>query len=251
MDIFSSFWHGSKLPLHVQLCLTSFVARGHRFRLYAYEKLEVPVGVDVMDAAEILPQSAIFFYKNADGSKGSVACFANLFRYMLLAQEGGWWVDADVLRLDGPIPDEALCFGRERDGVIGNAILRSPPRHPLFEKAVSEAKAAGEDLEWGQTGPHLVTRLVSEMGYERFAKPFGEIYPINWTDHVLPTTAQGYAKTSQAVAGQPFLHLWNEGFRRQNSEALSYPEVGSYLAAQFGLHGFKSPDHRSDDASRN
>jgi hypothetical protein len=249
VNIFSSFWHGSKLPLHVQLCMTSFVARGYCFRLYTYDKLSAPAGVEVMDAAEILPRNDIFYYKNPDGSDGSVACFANLFRYTLLAREGGWWVDTDVLRLDGPIPDEEVCFGWEREILINNAILRSPPRHPLIEKAVSETKAAGKDLVWGQTGPLLITRLVSEMGYERFAKPFGEIYPVNWTDCVLPTTAQGHAWTSEAVAGKPFLHLWNEWFRHRNNGALSYPEEGSYLAAQYELFGFKSPDRLRDEGS--
>ena len=56
MSCFQTFWHGSELPRHVKLCMMSFVARGHRYKLYAYHKHDVPSGVDLVDAATILPE---------------------------------------------------------------------------------------------------------------------------------------------------------------------------------------------------
>ena len=236
MELFQSFWHGADLPRHGHLCLSSFTAHGDRYRLYAYRKFEVPAGIELADASQILPEASVFFYKNPDGTDRSVAAFANLFRYALLNRRGGWWVDTDVLRLDGPLPEGRLHLGREQNGLIGNAILKTPPVHPLTIALEERARAAGTDVTWGQTGPYLLTRIVEELGLQDEIKPFGVTYRTNYLEYLLATSAEGLEAISQAVTDAPFLHLWHEMFRFSEHNGLDDPEPGSFLARQYQAH---------------
>src|SRR4051812_44012710 len=87
-----------------QLAIRSFLHHGHEFRLYTYQPVEnLPPGTVELDAAEILPASAIF----ESASHKTFAGFSNFFRYKLLLEKGGWWVDSDVVCLvpfDFPTP---------------------------------------------------------------------------------------------------------------------------------------------------
>ena len=83
--IINVLWIGQLSPLE-QLCLKSFVAQGHSVHLYTYDRIDnVPQGVTLQDAAEILPPSNIFRNQLGKG-KGSLAAFSDLFRYKLLVR---------------------------------------------------------------------------------------------------------------------------------------------------------------------
>ena len=113
--LFQSFWAGPSLSPYEHLCLTSFIDRGHAFDLYTFDaNLAVPAGVQLRDAATILDQSEYFVYENGPG-RGSPSAFANLFRYKLLQDKGGWWVDTDV-----------ICLADEHLGLPG--VFRPPGR---------------------------------------------------------------------------------------------------------------------------
>src|SRR3954467_14258102 len=95
LPVINELWIGQLSPVE-QLCLKSFVAKGHNVHLYTYDAIEnVPQGVTLQDAAQILPPSQIFRNRRGRG-KGSLAGFSDLFRYKLLLDKGGWWVDTDV-----------------------------------------------------------------------------------------------------------------------------------------------------------
>ena len=114
---FQSFWHGP-LSSRERLCLTSFVRQGVNFDLYAYDKsLSVPDGVTFRDASEICPEEEVFTYQSGPG-EGSVAVFSNLFRYMLLYEKGGWWVDMDVLYTGCGLPKDDCYFGFQNDSTV-------------------------------------------------------------------------------------------------------------------------------------
>jgi hypothetical protein len=237
MAKFQTFWHGGPLPDFVALCLSSFLDHGDKIRLFSYRKVKVPFGVEVVDASQILPERAVFYYKNEDGTDRSVAGFTNLFRYTLLGAHGGWWVDTDVLRLGGALPSEELYLGWEEPDLIGNAILRAPPQHELILRAEDEARSAGTDLVWAQTGPRLITRLASELGLLPLVKPLGIVYPTAGDEFALAATADGLDHLVRVTAAAPFLHLWNEMFRLFWNDGLSSPEPGSFLARKYKEHG--------------
>jgi len=95
MGIIQSLWIGDELSSIEKLCINSFLKNGHPFHLYTYSNVKgVPKGTTILDANTIIPKSKIFRYAN-----GSVACFADYFRYKLLFDKGNWWVDTDVICL--------------------------------------------------------------------------------------------------------------------------------------------------------
>ena len=76
--VISSLWIGQLTPLE-QLCIRSFVAHGHPYHLYTYDEIEnVPPGVTIQDASQILPRSTIFRNRRGKG-KGSLAGFRTYF----------------------------------------------------------------------------------------------------------------------------------------------------------------------------
>ena len=86
-----SLWIGPSLPPAQAACLKSFVNVGHSVELFTYADLpEVPEGVVLRDAREILPETEIFTYGAAAGvGSGSVSAFSNIFRYKILHDHGG------------------------------------------------------------------------------------------------------------------------------------------------------------------
>ena len=98
---------GRHLSALVRLSFSSFLANGLSFNVYVYEEVfNVPQGTVLKAADEILPESMIFRYKKYPSHAG----FSNFFRYKLLLQKGGWWVDTDVVCLKPVRLRRSLCI---------------------------------------------------------------------------------------------------------------------------------------------
>jgi len=231
-ELFQSFWFGGNMSPYQWLCMKSFLEHGHRFALYVYDSTGVPDGVEVRDAQTILPRDRIFFYKQGEGA-GSVSGFSNLFRYKLLCDRGGWWVDTDVVCLSGELPDGEVICARQQDGQIGSAVLKLPREHPLAAGLYAEAKGQGDDLVWGQTGPLLLTRLVVGSAYERSILSGDFCYPIGWDEFGAMFDSAQCDSIKRRVANSKMVHLWNEVWRRANFDYRSPPPAGSFLADLF------------------
>ena len=109
-----------------QLSIASFLQNGHEYHLYVYDAVQnVPTRAVIKDANEILPASRIFQYKH----QASYAGFANFFRYKLLLERGGWWVDTDVICLKPFDFADEYVFATETDGErepISSGIIQAP-----------------------------------------------------------------------------------------------------------------------------
>lgn len=234
--IIQSLWIGDTLSNVEQLCLSSFIRQGHRFHLYTYGEVKnVPAGVELMDATAILPSSAIFTYQKGWG-KGSYAGFADLFRYHLLFQRGGWWVDTDVICLRPFDRQEELLISTAYEGQAGvlanNCIMKAPRGHRLYQYLVEEAsRKKSEEIEFAETGPHLVQRAIRELQLEGHLAPYHYFNPIGWKfvgprilgkesrgeqlknflrPIVKPATNEGLRIKKDSYS----VHLWNEVWRQ-------------------------------------
>lgn len=222
----------------------SFIDHGFRFELYAYEDIDAPRGVQVRDAREVLPASRVFTYQRGPGA-GSVAAFANLFRYKLLLDAGGWWVDADVLCLRSALPSHEVVFGWESDQLLGNAVLKFPRGHWLMEKLYVATEEIihdrGDNLEWGETGPNLFTRILRECDALEMAFASHYFYPIHFIESQLILRPDQAALVRRRTSNSLLFHLWNEMFRRAGSDPQSPPPGGSYLASVLAKYGSGLP----------
>ena len=181
--IFQSFWYGGMLTPYEHLCIKSFLDYGHEFHLYTYDpSLRCPTGTVLKDAGEVFNQSAIFTYKNGPGT-GSPSAFANLFRYKLLTERGGWWVDTDVICMKPQVPDYDTFFALETTQRVNSAILKFPPSHPVMVKCLEHATTLSDNIYWGQTGPELLTEVLTYAGLLDRAQPSRVAYPIYGLTH--------------------------------------------------------------------
>ena len=153
------------------MSIRSFLVNGHGFDLYSYDPgLTVPDGCKLLDASTILPRENVIFYPT-DPGKGSVSQFSNTFRYKLLYEKGGWWVDMDVVCQTDRLPSGTYEFGYQDDGnEICTAVIKMPARDDLMHRCLTKAVETGSNAVWGQTGPVLFTHEISKAGLEHHAK---------------------------------------------------------------------------------
>jgi len=251
---FQSFWFGENITQYQRLAMKSFVDFGHQYVLYAYRKFDVPAGVELRDAAELLPETRVFFYGDKAGvGRGSVSAFSNLFRYHLLNRRGDWWVDADVICLSDTVPSGDIFMGWEYDDLIGTAILKFPKGHELAQRLCDIAENAGTDLGWSETGPSLLTRLVKEHDLLTLVMPQAQSYPLQSTDALHLFIPARREKTREKIDGKPFLHVWNEILRRAVVFGWMAPPPGSLIADLFERHGIgfdNAPAYTADQMQR-
>ena len=173
VTVHARLWIGPRLSLMEQLTLRSFVACGHHVALWLYGPLEheLPPGVEVCDAARIVPHERVFCYK-AGPRPGSYAGFSDLFRYKLLYDCGGWWTDLDVACLKPLDFDQWYAFHPHAElGLVGS-VVKAPPRSEVM-KCCAVWTAQNVD-EWNVVWTRPIRILIEEtrrLGLERYVLP--------------------------------------------------------------------------------
>lgn len=217
-----TLWVGGNLSPFEVLSLKSFVANGIEAEIYTYGDVTgVPDGVKICDATEIMPRSAIFAHSEKSGrSKGSFAGFADIYRWQLLRQKGGFWTDCDIVCLRPFTLPDRLAISSEMARTanadhmaVTNCFYGGPAGHPLFEKACSMLDFRPEDLAWGELGTQLIGQLVDDMNLEAFVLPqraFNAITPYR----VIPAMLAGSRDEFDRLTADSWgVHLYNEVWR--------------------------------------
>lgn len=200
-DTIQSLWIGEALSAIERLSIRSFLHHGHEYHLFVYQDVKnIPAGVILQDANEILPESEIFSYPG-----GGLSGFSNWFRYELLFQKGGYWVDTDIVCLISFDFEDEFVFGLAAPSRVGNAVLRFPGGSSLM-KSLSELCRSPNtfmpydtllmrlgkirrylrgnrrgDIRFGETGPRALTKLLRHQGMISYAKPATCFFPIPWS----------------------------------------------------------------------
>lgn len=227
-NIVRAMWHGSPLSVFENLCLRSFLKCEHEVELYAYREMEVPVGVRLCDANAIFPEAEIFTYQTGP-SKGSFTAFSNLFRYKLLYENGGIWVDLDTLCLHPFHQLPTACAGREDEGSIGTGVMKFPARHPLMRAAYEKATALGRNINFGDAGPNLLTRLLEQGDYSCEVLPIPAFNPLHWTEAARLIKPEELSLCEERTRASYSVHWWNTYLRLIRFQKEALPPKGSFL----------------------
>lgn len=208
-----SLWIGRQLSAMERLSISSFLTNGHQYHLYVYEEIEsAPQGTVLKAADRILPESMIFQYKKHPSHAG----FSNFFRYKLLLQKGGWWVDTDVVCLQPFDFEDPYVFASERvdhRSVPTTAVIKAPPGSEImaFNWHLCRACPAPSDVVWGEHGPKLMAKAIAKFGLQALMKEADVFCPLaydEWETLLLPGDLAAFRERSYGI------HLWNEMWRR-------------------------------------
>jgi hypothetical protein len=230
--IVHGLWIGDRLSLMEHLTLRSFLACGHRFVLWVYSPLtdRLPEGVEVRDAAQIVPRERVFSYR-AGRFRGSFAGFSDLFRYKLLYDHGGWWSDLDVACLKPLDFDQWYAFHPHgRLGLVGS-VLKAPPKSELMRRCCiwTARNVDADNTVWTKPIRILVSE-VRRLDLSRYVLP-PETALADWRD------GEKYAVTSAAPPpGLHLIHWCNEWLKSQGFDKNS-PVPGTTYHAILRSHG--------------
>lgn len=233
--IVASFWTGPPLSNMEIMSIKSFLKNGYEYHLYVYENIEnIPDGVVVMDANEIINKSEIFSYQN-----GSFSSISNQFRFKLMYKTGKIWVDADIVCLKHYdfnndkyviMSESNKKYNEEK---ISSALLKFPKNDPILTDAIETCEKKREEilngtLQWG-LGPATTKYIVEKYDLQKYVKPWyftnssschhvqSLINPSFTSNEVDKNAKIKYSKRFDELPdGTYFIHMWNEFWRRHN-----------------------------------
>jgi hypothetical protein len=226
---FGTFWHGAALSGLERACLASFASRGYDVTLFSFEPIEgIPDGIRSADAAAIVSRDLASHF-HYDG-KPHVGHFSDIFRYRMIEKQGLAWIDMDVLLLS----TDRVLEGRniipmEDDRTINGAIFYLDDA-PLLERLIDETmKAVDRNLRWGETGPLLLTRVLSErMDRSDFAEP-DLFYPVPYYDIYKVLLPECRNACVESCRNAVTLHLFNNILVKMGYWKDLAPPDGSFL----------------------
>lgn len=227
LPVIQSLWVGTQLSQLEQLAVSSFLYNGHAFHLYVYENVSnVPAGVEIKDANEILDKSLIFKYIDRDTYSG----FSNLFRYKLLYDRGGFWVDMDIVSLRPFCFTSAYVFSTEGQHRIGNCVIRAPKGSMLMRYCYETISDRGnlKLTRWGETGPIYFREVVRKFSLAKYAvdpEVFCYIPYEKVGDIVKKSSKELFLPMPKKLKG---VHFWNEGWRLRNMDKNKNYPVGCF-----------------------
>ncbi len=234
---------GGLLSNMERLCIHSFCANGHDFRLWVYNEIAnvpKPINggkVELCDANEILPASKIFKRYN------SLSCFADYFRWKLLAERGGMWVDMDMVCLRPFDFPEDVVFAGASDLGLNINVLKFPAGHCLPTTMLSECmnplrimpydtrkkiyrkikcrllfwKNSLLRIGWGDAGGAISLELAAKyFGLIEFAKPTIYFEPIQFScvSNMINDELHNIEILNPMLKNCYSVHWYNEVWRR-------------------------------------
>jgi hypothetical protein len=227
MVLVQSLWVGNRLSRMEEKSIKSFLKLGYTFHLYTYEKVKnVPKGTIIKDGNKIMPFDEVFSLKS------SFLPFSDIWRYKLLYEKGGYWVDLDMIALKVFDFDQDFVFSSERtiqEGAYKSkakynpniGVLKAPPKSEFYkelhEKCLTYNKKHKNDdkLKYMK----MLRKLIKKYKYEKYVlKP---VYFCNldwWHSKEAFTPLNKYKKkygvpapSIKSMFNKPYtVHFWRD-----------------------------------------
>jgi hypothetical protein len=205
--------------------------------------MDVPAGVTLMDANDVLPRDRLFEIKNPITGKPDVGPFSDLFRYKLLLDRGGWYVDVDTICLADHYPDQIRAWSNESEEAEGRILivpgqLCLPKGDPLARELYQRCLAIGHDSaqreDWG---PNLMSKVVPELGLPPaiFGSP-ETFYPIDWISTVIVALPSFRDYVQRKLQNALFAAVYQSFFHYCGIDLARLPPTGSYLRRLYDRH---------------
>ena len=265
LPVIASWWHGWRMSWIEQLCLRSFVAKGHKVILYTNGKVDnIPEGVEQRPDTEIWHPGKITTYEgdNEPLLKGNPALHTDLFRYHLLKKTDYIWVDTDAY-CHQPFPNEPWYFAKHAWGIediFNGGVLRLPKEsktlqllietfankkdeYPILPWTSKKSQARQRlrkklgllphisQLDWATPGPLALTKFLYMTGEASNALHKNVLYPLLFTESYFVFDQEKYLlkHLSQECLS---VHLYTSHLRAHHKALIFNPPKDSWLFAR-------------------
>ena len=227
MVIVQSLWVGDKLSRMEHYSIKSFLKLGFTYHLYVYENVKnVPKGTIIKDANTIIKKRKIFSLKS------SFLPFSDIWRYKLLYEKGGYWVDLDMIALKMFDFKDDFVFSSERTIQKGAykskakyyaniGVLKAPPKSDFYkeayEKCVKFNKTHKNDdkLKYMK----MLRKLIVKYNFKQYVKRPILFCNLNWWHakeafHPVTKFESKYgvpSNTLNSMFAKPYtVHFWRD-----------------------------------------
>lgn len=257
----AALWIGGDLSFLEQLCLKSFVDAGHHVCLYGYEPVtNAPDGVELADAAQILPRTGVLRHART----ASPALHSDLFRYHLLARDDRTiWADTDAYCVRRFETADGHFHAWESDKTVNGGVLGLPPDSqtlarlldftadefaipvwygPRYEAELRAARDSGQPVHageqpWGVWGPHALTHFLKETGEIAHSMPRAALYPFAYHERAL-MTRPGLDEADYVTDETFSIHLYGRRMRARLVDKFDgVPRPRSLIGRLLRKHG--------------
>lgn len=233
MANFGSLWVGRPLSKIEQTGLASFVHYGHNVTLFVYNMdLEVPDGVQKVNANEIISEERIFKVDNSYGP------FADMFRYKMIQQTGLTWTDTDniCLRPDWKFPEYLFGMQGGPHKVVANGLLRAPKDSVFIKDLVEISDNFDKDkINWGEIGPQLVTPKIKEHGLGKYIKEPRVFYPVDYWKWKTIFEPEYKSEVMRLSSRSHTIQIWNQMLNREGYDNNNF-KPGSAMQHFYDLY---------------
>jgi hypothetical protein len=252
--IYQTFWMGKPFTNLEYISLNSFIKNDCIVHLYTYQKKigNVPEGVIIKDASNILPESELFTYSNDSLGKSSISAFTNLFRFKLLFDKGNYWIDTDIVNIKKFNDEMPFIFTSEphefnykieycKKERISSFIIKIPQHSYIALYGYMLCLESKKDvlkgnLKWGM-GPKAMKTTVSKFGLDKYVQPwyftsncachhflslFDDNYKIDLDNYKNLKLRKDniyinfFTKLKDKYDDTYYIHLWNQFWNRNN-----------------------------------
>jgi len=212
------YWRGD-IDRAIQLALQSWLYHGYRVKLYTHDELSnVPSGVDIIDANDILP---------ADNKLPPLP-YSDRFRYLLI-ENGGWWSDCDLILLKPiKIDSQDIFFIKESDNRI-TTCWYYVPANTGFGLHVFNLTFHTRLLSNVAWGPAMVYGACEKFGWLNYLYPWEDHWPWQY-----PTCAQIFDHND--IPNKNAIHMFRFALNPQVDQ-LQDPHPDSILGQLYVKYG--------------
>ncbi len=254
----ASLWVGRPLSWIEKLSLSSFLAVGHKVKLYTYSDISgVPDGVELANAAEIFNPSPDIV------KRAGPALVADVFRLHLMQKSDEVWVDVDMVATKPILLNKnGFAIGYETAGKsVCNAVLRTPREsqsikflvdftenphnNPPWLRSILRAKIVDTPsdqllsslfrVKRPSMGPIALTYALRNTGEIREARPRGAFYSVPWQYADVLFNPFGGADGWMSAETEA-VHLWSHALKAYHKKRKPHPDsfVGT-MQAKLGI----------------
>ena len=188
MVVVQSLWIGDQLSLMEIYSIKSFLNLGMEFHLYTYNKVKgVPKGTKIKDANKILPQETVFKLQE------TFLPFSDIWRYKLLYEKGGYWVDLDIIATKVFDFKEEFVFASERTiqkgayamkvpSVYQICVLKAPKKSAFYKELFEtcmETQNKGKNKDKIKY-MRIMRKTIDKYNYKKYVKPPQTFCHLDW-----------------------------------------------------------------------